>query len=209
MGPFRSSHRHGPPVFGRVQGATLFPDVIARMQPSDSLPPSATTPVPLAVAYLAADASSVPHEADGTCARQRAVRRRRVTGSPPHRNVCEERRGPPRLRGHPLRPCCGRNTPPDTTPHLAHRSQGSIVAFAYSSTLDIRKAEVSGPQSHGPHVRLPTHRRWHCGHRRKAGYRLGRAHPWPGGFCTRWTTNNISWRTCVLQSQLTRRAWSH
>jgi hypothetical protein len=45
--------------------------------------------------------------------------------------------------------------------------------------------------------------------RRKACYRLGRAHPWPGGFRTRWMTNKISWRTCVLQSQLTHRAWSH
>ena len=47
----------------------LFPDVIARMQPSDSLPPSATTPVPLVVAYLVAGACSVPHEADDTCTR--------------------------------------------------------------------------------------------------------------------------------------------
>jgi len=29
--------------------------------------------------------------------------------------------------------------------------------------------------------------------RRQAGYRLGRAHPEPGGFRTRWTTNEISW----------------
>ena len=48
MGPFRSAHRHGPPLLGRVQETSLFPDVIARMQPSDSLLPSATAPVPLA-----------------------------------------------------------------------------------------------------------------------------------------------------------------
>ena len=63
---------------------TLFPDVIAPMQPSDSLPPSAATPVPLATAYLDADSCSVPHAADDTCARLRAVRRRRGTGSPVH-----------------------------------------------------------------------------------------------------------------------------
>ena len=61
MSPFTRSHRHGPPLLGRVQGKPLFPDVIARMQPSDSLPPSATTPVPLVVAYLDADSCSVPH----------------------------------------------------------------------------------------------------------------------------------------------------
>src|SRR5262245_62699227 len=65
------------------------------MQPSDSLPPSATTPVPLAVAYLDADACSVPHEADDTCARLRAVRRRRVTGSPQDRDVSRKGEGLP------------------------------------------------------------------------------------------------------------------
>ena len=39
MGPFESSHQHGPPLLGRVWGANPFPDVLARMQPSDSLPP--------------------------------------------------------------------------------------------------------------------------------------------------------------------------
>jgi hypothetical protein len=29
--------------------------------------------------------------------------------------------------------------------------------------------------------------------RRQVRYRLGRAHPWPGGLRTRWTTNRISW----------------
>jgi hypothetical protein len=67
-------------VLGRVRAARPFPDVLARMQPSDSLPPSATAPVPLAVAYLDADSCSVPLEADDTCARIRVVRRRRVTG---------------------------------------------------------------------------------------------------------------------------------
>ena len=27
----------------------------------------------------------------------------------------------------------------------------------------------------------------------QAHYRLGRAHPWPGGIRTRWTTNEVSW----------------
>src|SRR5262249_31084066 len=45
---------------------------------------------------------------------------------------------------------------------------------------------------HGPHVRTPTHRRPHFWDRRKAYYRLRRAHPWPGGFCTRWTTDEVS-----------------
>ena len=39
MGPSERSHQHGPPLLGRVQVGYLFPGVIARMQPSDSLIP--------------------------------------------------------------------------------------------------------------------------------------------------------------------------
>ena len=39
MGPFKSSHQHGPPLLGRVRGPTRSPTSFARMQPSDSLPP--------------------------------------------------------------------------------------------------------------------------------------------------------------------------
>ncbi len=89
-------------------GMTLFPDVIAPMQPSDSLPPSTTAPVPLACGLPRGERFFCATWADDTCARRRAVRRRRVTGSPSHRNFFEERRGPPRLRGRPLRACYGR-----------------------------------------------------------------------------------------------------
>jgi hypothetical protein len=63
--------------------------------PPTPSPPSATAPVPLAVASLDADACSVPLEADDTCARRRVVRRRRVTGSPPHRDVSRRGEGLP------------------------------------------------------------------------------------------------------------------
>ena len=39
MGPFESSHQHGPPIARPGPGANPFPDVLARMQPSDSRPP--------------------------------------------------------------------------------------------------------------------------------------------------------------------------
>jgi hypothetical protein len=45
--------------------------------------------------------------------------------------------------------------------------------------------------------------------RRKACYRPGRAHPWPGRIRTCWTTNKVSWRHRILQFPLTSLAWSH
>ena len=46
-----------------------------------------------------------------------------------------------------------------------------------SSSLGIREAEVSGPQSHGPHVRMPTH---------PGGLTLGRADFASAGRCTKF-----------------------
>ncbi len=64
----------------------------ARISPllSESPPP-----VPLAVAYLDADACSVPQRADDTCARLRVVRRRRLTGSPQSRDSSRRGEGLP------------------------------------------------------------------------------------------------------------------
>src|SRR5919106_4601811 len=107
MGPSSSSHQHGPPLLGRVQLARPFPDVFAPMQPSDSLPPAATAPVPLAVAYLDAGACSVPQgpttRAPATCRASETTHR--LSAKP---ECVEERRGPPRLRGRPLRACYSR-----------------------------------------------------------------------------------------------------
>jgi len=56
--------------------------------------------------------------------------------------------------------------------------------------------------AHGPHARVPTHRRARYRTRRKAHDRPGRAHPWPGGVRTRWTTYRVSWGHRRLQSSL-------
>ena len=74
---------------------TLFPDVSARMQPSDSLPPSATAPVPLASGLPRYGRLFCATWADDTCARTRVVRRRRVTGSPHNRGVSRRGEGLP------------------------------------------------------------------------------------------------------------------
>ena len=66
-----------------------------------------------------------------------------------------------------------------------------------------------GRMAHGPHACAPTHRRSRRRDRRKARYRLGRAHPWPDGFRTRWTTDRISRCHRMHRSFLTSVAWSH
>ena len=139
----------------------------------------------------------------------RAVRRRRVTGSPHNRGVSR--------RGEGL-PGCGAilfvramvEHPAGYHPLLAQSSRrGWLLPSGKTGPSASGKAEVSGPHSLGPHARMPT-LRLPCLHdRRKAGYRLGRAHPWPGGIRTRWTTNKVSWRYRILQFPLTHRAWSH
>src|SRR6266446_10833539 len=76
-------------------GVTPFPDVHAPMQPSDSLPPSATAPVPLAGGLPRCECLFYAPWADDTCTRRRVVRRRRVTGSPQDRNGSRRGEGLP------------------------------------------------------------------------------------------------------------------
>ena len=65
------------------------------MQPSDSLPPSATAPVPLAGGVPRCERLFYAPWADDTCTRRRVVRRRRVTGSPQDRNGSRRGEGLP------------------------------------------------------------------------------------------------------------------
>jgi hypothetical protein len=66
------------------------------------------------------------------------------------------------------------------------------MAFRYFRPLGIREDErLRGRMPHGPHVRMPTHRRGHFWHRRKACYRpggltLGRAGFAPAGRHTKF-----------------------
>src|SRR5215831_14311466 len=181
------------------------------MPPSDSLPPSATAPVPLASGLPRCGRLFYAPWADDTCARLCVVRRRRVTGSPQDRNVSRRGEGLPGY-GAVLFIRAMAEHPAGYTPLLAPQTfpQGDVVAFESNRTLGIREDErFRGRMPHGPHVRLPTHRRPCLHDRRQAGYRLGRAHPWPGRMRTCWTTNKVSWRHRLLQFPLTHRAWSH
>jgi hypothetical protein len=188
---------------------------VPRRSPTSSLLCSPPTPcprrprlrLPVPVASLVAGASSVPygrrHVRPPTCRASETMHRLSVT--------------PAFLRGEarasqgtgPSSSCVPwSTTPPETSPssptragngwclrvHQDPRHPGSRGVGA-AVPRPARSRASASPMA----LLLPSH-----------GWRpAGRAHPEPGGFRTRWMTHNISWRTCVLQSQLTHRAWSH
>src|SRR2546425_1153942 len=88
--------------------ATPFPDVDAPLPPSDSLPPSATAPVPLAQGLPRCGRFVLCPKGPTT----RAPATGRASETSPRLSVTpgwvEARRGPPRLRDRPLRTCHGR-----------------------------------------------------------------------------------------------------
>ena len=101
------------------------------MQPSDSLPPSATAPVPLACGlprcgclFCALWPTTC---APATCRASETGHRLSVKPG-----CVEERRGPPRLRGRPLRACHGR-TPRRIRPLLAHFAQRALLPSSNSA----------------------------------------------------------------------------
>jgi hypothetical protein len=86
--PWAACARAGP-------AATPFPDVSAPMPPSAALPPAATAPAPLAGGRPRCGRLCWASRADAPCACPRVGRRRRVTGSPQHRQVARRGAGLP------------------------------------------------------------------------------------------------------------------
>jgi hypothetical protein len=138
MGPSRSSPRHGPPVLGRGQG----PPVPRRHRSYAALRPPASfghgsgspcrwptswrTLLLCLVRPTTRAPANVPCVGDGSPAlRKTGLSSRRGEGLPGYGAILFVRAVVEHPAGyHPL---------------LAHRSQGIIVAFAYSSTLGIRE----------------------------------------------------------------------
>src|SRR6266581_2530580 len=113
------------------------------MQPSDSLPPSAAAPVPLADGLPRCGRFFCAAWADDTCARQRVVRRRRVTGSP------QDRDGSRRGEGLPgawavLFVRAMVEHPAGDVPLLAQFSQGSLLPSGHSAPSASRKSRGFG-----------------------------------------------------------------
>jgi len=182
--PNSSSHQHGPPLLGRVRMPLRSPTSTLLCSPPTPSSPSAAAPV---------------------SPRQRPTSVRSTCSSPPHRRL----RLPVQRRGHfyPGSPSAGslprRNESlPGAWAILFVRAVvldpagcnrpspalGALaVAFKLFNTLGTRESDsFRGCTTHGPHARVPTHRRVGYPARRKARYRpggltLGRAGFAPAG----------------------------
>ena len=119
--------------------------------------------------------------------------RRRVTGSPRGRGHPRGRTRASQVPG-PSSSCVPWSYTPPGALLPSPRDGEDAVAFRLHDTLGTRHDQHFGAAyPRGPQARVPTYRRV-CHHpRRKARYRPGRAHPWPGGIRTRRTTNEVSW----------------
>ena len=201
------SHQHGPPLLGRVRTPPRSPTSALLCSPPTPSPPSAAAPV-------------VP--------RQRPTPARRACSSPSHRRL----RLPVQRRRHfyPGSPLAG---------SVPRRDKGLPGAWAILfvravlfdpagcdaplAPLTVRSPSPSGPprpSAPGMHsisglsCPRPTRSRAYASPKplpspAQGSLPAGRAHPWPGGFRTRWMTNKVSWCHRIRQSSSTSLAWSH
>jgi hypothetical protein len=170
--------------------ATAFPDVTAPMQPSDSLVPvGRRSGRPSPTAYPGAEvlfftAAPVPPLTGATP--ETFLPRLPISRLSP-----EEKRGDPRCLGHPLRACRAQR-PRRVRPPLAHLAvrsllpSGDLIPWAPGN---IFLSWLPGPR--------PTRSRAYASPNplpspAQGSLPAGRAHPWPGGFRTRWMTNKVS-----------------
>jgi len=196
MVPSCRSPQHGRPVLGRLRRPHRAPTSTLLCRPPTPCPLPPPLRFPLLMADLAAGAWFYAPRGRRHVRPPRAGRRRRGTGSPARRDGSRRGEGLPGY-GTVLFVRALVEHPAGDPSLLAQkiRMPGGVMAFRYNRPLGLRAdSRFRGRLPHGPHVRTPPHRRPHCWDRRKAGYRLRRAHPWPGGFCTRWTINEVSCR---------------
>ena len=187
--PNSSSHQHGPPLLGRVRTPPRSPTSTLLCSPPTPSLPSVAAPV---------SPRQRPTSVRRTCSSplhrypRRPVQRRRLfyPGSPSAGSLPKEKRGYPRCLGHPLHACRGprprRVQPPLARSRCGHRR---LQVWQYPGHPEI--CLFRGCSTLGPHARVPTLRRIRYRLQRKARYRPGRAHPWPGGFRTRWMTTRF------------------
>lgn len=103
--------------------------------------------------------------------------------------VIEERLGLPGYSAVPMSRVPRSYTPPDLIPPSPIDGRDHFRLRAFLRTRHPVYLQFRGRIPHGPRACAPTLQRLCCHRPCKAyRYRLGRAHPWPDGLSTRWTT---------------------
>ena len=204
--PNSGSHQHGPPLLGRVRAPLRSPtSPLLCSPPTPSLPSVAAPVIPRQrPTSVRRSCSSPPHR----CPRQPVQRRRHFyPGSPQAGSLPRRNEGIPGawailfVRAVVIDPA-GCDHPSPVLGEVA-------VAFRRVNTLGTRK-HVSFVATYP----RPTRSRAYASPNplpspAQGSLPAGRAHPWPGGFRTRWMTNKVSWGHRILHSPLTSLAWSH
>ena len=204
--PNSGSHQHGPPLLGRVRAPLRSPtSPLLCSPPTPSLPSAAAPVIPRQrPTSVRRSCSSPPHR----CPRQPVQRRRHFyPGSPQAGSLPRRNEGIPSawailfVRAVVIDPA-GCDHPSPVLGEVA-------VAFRRVNTLGTRK-HVSFVATYP----RPTRSRAYASPNplpspAQGSLPAGRAHPWPGGFRTRWMTNKVSWGHRILHSPLTSLAWSH
>ena len=187
--PNSGSHQHGPPLLGRVRTPLRSPTSSLLCSPPTPSLPSAAAPV-------------IP--------RQRPTSVRRSCSSPPHR--CPRQPVQRRRHFYPGSPQAG---------SLPRRNEGIpgawAILFVRAVVIDpagcdhpspvlgevavaFRRVNTLGTRKHVSFVATyprPTRSRAYASPNplpspAQGSLPAGRAHPWPGGFRTRWMTNKVS-----------------
>ena len=188
--PNSGSHQHGPPLLGRVRAPLRSPtSPLLCSPPTPSLPSAAAPVVPRQrPTPVRRSCSSPPHR----CPRQPVQRRRHFyPGSPQAGSLPRRNEGIPGawailfVRAVLNDPAgCDRPSP----------ALGTVaVAFRLSNTLGTLESRFLS----WLHGSRPTRSRTYASPNplpcpAQGSLPAGRAHPWPGGFRTRWMTNKVS-----------------
>ena len=188
--PNSGSHQHGPPLLGRVRTPPRSPTSTLLCSPPTPSSPSAAAPV-VPRQRLPRCGGLVLHRRTGASADR--CNAGDISTPAPHQPALS--RGDTRGSQVPgpsssCVPCS--TTPPGAT--APRPSLGAVaVAFRLSNTLGTLESRFLS----WLHGSRPTRSRTYASPNplpfpAQGSLPAGRAHPWPGGFRTRWMTNKVS-----------------
>ena len=205
--PNSGSHQHGPPLLGRVRTPPRSPTSTLLCSPPTPSSPSAAAPVVPRQRPTSARGLVLPRRTAAPATRYDAGD---ISTPAPHSPAPS--RGETRASQVPgpsssCVPCS--STPPGA---MRPSPRSRCARCCLQALRDPQHPECI--QFRGSTHSRPTRSRAYASpdplpSPAQGSLPAGRAHPWPGGFRTRWMTNKVSWCHRILQSSSTSLAWSH